>query len=675
VTRAALNPQALAALVLPTGGAGAMTGRRAWQWGIGFGLPLAALVLFLAFFRWDWLIPMIESRASVALGRPVTLEHLHVRLGRTITIVAEGLRIGNPEGFEPDPPLAALPQASVDVDLMALLRDRSVVIPSVTLGQPQVAMLGRADGTTNYAFNLGAPPGGEGSEPSGGPQIGALRIQDGQVHAVIAGLKADFRVRLSTEDSPGGEPALVAEASGTYAAQPITAHFRGGAVLNLRDPDRPWPVDLRLENGPTRVALNGTVRDPVALRGADLRLDLQGPDMALLSPLTGVPIPATTPYRATGRLDYAEGRFRFTDVEGRLGRTDLGGAFTITVGGRTVLTADLRSRRVDLTDLSGFIGGTPGRVGTPGQTPEQRRALVRAEASPRLLPTTPISVPRLQAADIHLRYGADRIEGKGMPFDSLQAALDIEGGIIRLHPVRFGIGRGQLSGDFTLTPQEGGALHAKGELELRRVDISRLMQAAGAGGAGTLGGVGQIDATGRSVSELLGNGDGGLTVVTVGGNISALLADLSGLQFGKALLSALGVPDRTRIECLIGDFVLRRGALSIRTLLLDTESHVVTGSGIAGLGKEILDLRMRTDSKRTTIGSLPTTINVKGSFKNPSIQPEVGELAARAGAAVGLGVLFAPLALLPTIQLGVGENSECEHLTEGAQRRGPPGQR
>ena len=40
---------------------------------------------------------------------------------------------------------------------------------------------------------------------------------------------------------------------------------------------------------------------------------------------------------------------------------------------------------------------------------------------------------------------------------------------------------------------------------------------------------------------------------------------------------------------------------------------------------------------------------------------------AAAGAAVGLGVLFAPLALLPTIQLGVGENSQCERLTEAGR--------
>ena len=232
-----------------------------------------------------------------------------------------------------------------------------------------------------------------------------------------------------------------------------------------------------------------------------------------------------------------------------------------------------------------------------------------------------------------------------------------------MHPIQFGIGQGRLGGEFLLTPQENGALRAKGELELRRVDISRLMQAAGAGGAGSLGGVGRIDAVGKSLSDMLGHGDGELTLVTVGGELSSLLVDLSGLQFGNALLSALGIPARTKIECLIGDFALRRGQLTTRSLLLDTENYVVNGGGSADMAREVLDWRLRTSSKRFSVGSLPTPIAITGSFKNPSILPEVGELAARGGAAVGLGVLFPPLALLPTIQLGVGENSDCEQLT------------
>ena len=635
------------------------------RWALGLGLPLLAIGVFVALFRWDWLIPIAEAQASARLGRKVTIEHLHVSLGRVTTISAEGLKIGNPPGFEGAPPFADVRRASIDLDVGAYIESRAIVIPSVTLERPQLEVLGKPDGQNNYSFDLG---GGASTGDAPGPRIGALRLIDGEAHVAIAKLRSDFRVTAATEDPPGEESRLVARARGTYAAQPITAELRGGAILNLRDTERPWPIGLDLANGPTKVALRGTVQDPLALAGADIRLDINGPDMALLAPLTGVAIPATTPFRVTGKLDYADRAFRFTDVEGRLGSSDLNGRFSITPGkDRPVLDADVFSRKVDLADLGGFVGSTPGRVGTPGQTAQQRQALARAEANPRLLPTQPISIPRLRAADIHLRYRAAAIQGRGMPFDSLAVTADIEDGNIRLHPVQFGIGQGRLSGDFTLTPQENGALRAKGQIDLRRVDISRLMQAAGAGGAGTLGGVGKIDGTGRSVSELLGNANGELTLVTVGGNLSALLVDLSGLQFGNALLSALGVPARTEIECLIADFGLQRGMLETRTLMLDTDSYVLTGGGRASLGREVLDLWLRTNSKHLTIGSLPTPIGIGGTFKNPSIMPEIGELAARGGAAVGLGLIFPPLALLPTIQLGVGENNRCERLTRRAE--------
>ncbi|WP_431269101.1 AsmA family protein [Dankookia sp. P2] len=122
------------------------------------GLPLAGLALFLVLFRWDWLIPIVEAQASARLGRPVTLQHLHVKLGRTITVTAEELRVGNPAGFQDDPPLARLPRAEVDVALAPLLRG-AVVIPAVTLDQPQVELVGRPDGSTNYAFDAAGPPG------------------------------------------------------------------------------------------------------------------------------------------------------------------------------------------------------------------------------------------------------------------------------------------------------------------------------------------------------------------------------------------------------------------------------------------------------------------------------------------------------------------------------------
>ena len=647
------------------------TGRRSKRWLLWLGAPLLAVALLFAFWSWDWFILLVEARASAAVGRPVHIEHLHVKLGRVSTVTVEGLRVGNPSGFPGGLLFAEVGRATAHLDVGAFLRSREVVIPSVELDRPVVDVIGRDGGSRNYEFDFTAPA-GEDAEASkaSGLRIGALRINDGKARVAIAWLRSDFQVDVKTQDRDGQEPALVAEAHGTYAGQPIEAQMTGGAILNLRDERKPWPVDIHLRNGDTTFALKGTLREPLKLRGADLWVEFAGKDMADLVPLTGVPFPKTPPFRLKGKADYAEGRVRLFDAEGKVGRSDIGGSLTVsTAGSRPDVIADLRSRSVDLADLGGLIGAQPGRADTPGQTPQQRAAQARAEANPKLLPTTPVNMPRLIAANVHLRYRAERIQGQGTPFDNLSAQIDVVDGVVSLHPVSFGIGQGQLTVTGTLTSQEGGGLRAKIEVELRRADLSRLLGAAGVGGAGTLGGVARLESSGKSLSEILGRGNGEATVVTVGGNISSFLVDLSGLQFGNAILSALGIPAREGIECLIGDFALRRGTLRSRTLLFDTEAHIVTGGGTLDLGREQLDLRLRTDAKRPTIASLPTPIRIGGTLKNPSIQPELGEAAARAGAAVGLGLLFPPLALLPTIQLGVGENSQCETLQAAGERR------
>jgi AsmA family protein len=648
-----------------------MAGSRGKRWLVWLGVPLLGLALLATFWSWDWFIPLAEARASAALGRPVKIEHLHVKLGRVVTVEAEGLRVGNPEGFPDDPPFAEVGRATARLDIGAFLRSREVVIPSIELDRPVVNVIGKEGGDRNYAFEF-APPAGETNAPEDAavPRVGGLRINGGKARVAIAWLRADFEVDVKTEDREGQEPALVAEARGTYAGQPIEARFTGGSVLDLRDEAEPWPVDLHLRNGQTTLALKGTLREPLKLRGADLNVEFAGRDMAELVPLTGVPFPKTPPFRLEGKADYAEGRVRLLDANGRVGRSDIGGNLTVsTAGSRPDVTADLRSRSVDLADLGGLIGSQPGRANTPGQTPQQRNAAARAEASPKLLPTTPVNMPRLTAANVHARYRTERIQGRNMPFDSLQAEVDIVDGAVSLHPVSLGIGQGRLTATGTLTPQEGGGLRAKLDVELRRADLSRLLGAAGAGAAGTLGGVARLEGSGKSVSEILGRGDGEATFVTVGGNVSSFLVDLSGLHFGNALLSALGIPARAQIECFIADFALQRGALRTRTLLLDTDAHVATGSGGLDLGREQLDLRIKTDTKRPTVASLPTPIRIGGTLKDPAIQPELAEAAARAGAAVGLGVLFPPLALLPTIQLGVGENSQCEALQGTGERR------
>ena len=109
--------------------------------------------------------------------------------------------------------------------------------------------------------------------------------------------------------------------------------------------------------------------------------------MSLLEKLVGMPIPKTPNYQVTGDLDFANNRVQFKNFSGRIGNSDISGTIEVDpTKERPDVVAKLASRKVDLADLAGFIGSTPGRIGTTGQTPAQRAEVAKAEAKSTTAP-------------------------------------------------------------------------------------------------------------------------------------------------------------------------------------------------------------------------------------------------------------------------------------------------
>jgi uncharacterized protein involved in outer membrane biogenesis len=664
--------------------------RRGWtRLGLSIGIPVLAIVLLVIFWNWDWFIPIVESQASAQLGRRVTLTHLHVHLGRTTRIVADDVVVNNPSGFPGDiPPLARIGHLGIEVDVMAYIRHRIIAIPRIDLNNPVLEVRALPDGRNNYTLQLktSAPP-KPGQPPSPAPKIGDLTIEDGHLHAQVPKLKADFNATIATHAAEGivaqnGQTSeITAQANGTYAGHPITASLIAGAILTVTDKTKPFPLDLHLANGGTHVSLTGTIQDPLAFAGTNLRLVLSGSTMSDLYPLTGIPIPSTPAYRISGQLDYvtATKRIRLDDFRGVVGNSDIEGTIAEAPEGKKPdVTLELASRNVDLADLGGFIGTKPGSATTRTSTPAERKAVARSTAdSGSLLPTTPISMPKLNAANIHLHYDGHHIEGRSIPLDSLIVTLDIVDGAVNVHPIIFTIGTGRVQGDIALTPETDKNIKLKADIHFDKVDVSRIMAATHAfHGAGAVGGRAEIDSTGNSVATFLGDGNGGLDVYMSGGDLSALLIDLSGLELGKAILSALGVPTRTNVECMIGDFDLHQGLVTTRALLVDTGEALIGGTGDVNLKTQTINFQAESRSKNFSVGNLPTPIKISGTLKHPSVGVGVAPLAVRGGLAVALGFLAAPLAILPTIEFGVGDPHKCGELVEEVKHQvstGTPG--
>lgn len=632
---------------------------------------LALIIALFWFWNWDWFIPLVESQASAAIGRKITISHLQIHLGPTTQVAASGITIANPDGFTATPNLASIDRLYLAAKPWAYLTTGILTLPVIEIDHPVTNFRELPDGTNNYT--LAPASAGSTTSTSAPPQIGNLIITAGTASVNLAKHKTNFTLAINTQPAPAAPSGtaattkrgdeIVIAAHGTYSGQPVTARFVGGALLSLRDPSNPYPVDLHIANGATRASITGTIANPVTFGGANLNFAVSGQNMADLYQLTAIPIPATPPYSIAGRLTYAARIIHFDNIKGRLGASDLEGNITETTptdGSRRLITADLTSHRVDLTDLAGFLGATPGKASTPGQNAATKAAQERAEASPKLLPDTPINLPKLNAANIELHYKGDTIINQDTPFDNVVVYLSVENGRITLHPLNFAVGTGTIASDLDLQPVDN-ILHTTANIDFRHLALARIMRATHAfAGDGVVGGTAHLTGTGNSLAAILGHGNGRLQLfMNKGGDVSALMVDLAGLQMGDAVLSALGIPNKSNIQCLVSDFTLTNGQLNTKAFLLATSEANILGSGTADLTTETINLALDTEATHISIGSLSTPINIGGTLKHPSILPAPGPLAARVLPAIGLGVLFPPLALIPTIRLGLGDKNAC----------------
>ncbi|KXV67605.1 lipopolysaccharide biosynthesis protein [Acetobacter malorum] len=626
------------------------------------GLALALLLLIL-FWSWDWFVPLVNSKATALLHRKTTIAHLHVHLGRVTTIKVDDLRIEQPKTFEKEKDqFAQAKSVTVSVDVWSYLWHRTLHLPLIALEQPTADIIALKNSLNNYTFTEDGKPAKtptkqDASSSTSLPDIGELRITDGNLHVKYDPLQADMQVAVQTTPPQGNDRGtLHLQAKGRYAQQPITARFIGGALLSFVADKEPYPVDLTVQNGPTTATLKGDVVHPMSFAGAHLKLHFAGPDMSLLYPLTGVPIPRTPAYSIIGNLDYSQNHILFKDFEGKMGTSDIGGTLELDPHQKPMnVQADLHSRQVNLVDLGGFIGAKPTKTAAEKKQDAKSKTV---------LPDTPINIPRLNAINAHVTYHGAHIENKQLPLDNIDTEFFITNGAIDLKRLNFAVGHGTLASSATLKP-DGSLFDTNARIDFARIDLARVMQATTNSKArGIIGGHMTLKAKGNSIASLMAAGNGGLTLVLdQGGDITAILPNIMGLQLGNAILTALGLPSHTDIKCFIADMPLKNGIVSTNTLLLETGEARTLGRGTINFKTNTLDYSLTTRAQNPTIASLPGAFNITGAIKSPTVLPGA-EILGRAAAAAGLGFVFPPLALLPTIQLGVGDDSRCARAVQ-----------
>lgn len=624
-------------------------------------LALVTLVVVIVLLPLNLLRSPLASWASQRLERNVTLAgNLTMQWTWPPRLDMAELTVANPPGFPGD--FLTVERASVTFAPFSLLTP-SPRLALVELVEPRLALARHADGTRNWVLGSTATANTNAAAPE--VHVGLIRIVRGLIDVDDALLGAKIRGAAWTEGN-GVDSALHFGGDGTYAGQAVAIGGRGDGLNALRAVDTPYRLTFAATAGATRVAFAGDVvpAQPENLNGT---LSIKGQDASLLYPMVPVPIPWTPPYQLSGKLTHARGVWRYQDFAGTVGASDLRGVIAIDINQpRRAVDADLRSRRFDYADLGGFVGLPPGRPGHQSSAPDQRVERAERARSPRLLPATEYPLAELRAFDARVRFRGEHVRFADLPFDSLDAKLDLKDGVLQVDPLVTTVGKGDMTLRLTMDTN-GPVARSESRLKLRNVDLKELFPALASpkGSAGNVNGYTNIRSTGNSIAAMLASADGKGALVMRGGEASTLAVVLVNLDLARASLLLLSGDKPSSLRCAVTAFEVKDGKLDPSIFVVDTSAATIEGDGEVDFAGERYDLTLTAKSKTPSLFALHGPILVSGTFKQPMVAPAPLPIAARVGLAVGLAAVAPPLALLPFVDLGLADDVDCHALMAG----------
>lgn len=614
-------------------------------------LGLAVLVLL---WDWNWFRGPLERVVEARTGRQFQLGRLDVDLGLVTTVRLDRIRFGNAD-WASTPTMAEAERAEIDLALGPLVRGR-VVLPALRLTRPRLVLEANPGGPGgNWTF---------GDSGDSAVEYRRLRVDRGQLRYLDRRERTDIRLGLHSLPTKGGADAAIALAGGgQWRDNDFDIEGRASPPLQLRDRDAPYRIDVRATAGSTRAHARGTLLDPVRLRDFDLRLAMSGSNLEHLYPLLGLALPPSPPYEVDGRFRReVRGRlttWRYHDFEGRVGDSDLAGDVDVISGGaRPFFKARLRSRRLDFDDLAGFVGGAPGSG--ENSDPKLRALAARREARGRVLPDTPYRLDKLRAMDAKVRLRADRIESPGLPLDDMDAHLELEGGLLRLDPLDFGVAGGRIRSTVHMDARRS-PIRTRADADARGLDLARLLPNVelAEDAIGRVGGSASLSGSGNSIARMLATSDGTLALGMGRGRISNELMEFAGIDLAEIAKFKLTGDRKIAVRCAFADFGVEQGVMTARALAFDTTDTILIGKGTIDLGEETLDLTIRPRPKDRSLLALRAPLYVEGRFSDPQIRPDMGRIGLRGAIALTLGSIAPPAALLATLELGPGEDADC----------------
>ncbi len=282
--------------------------------------------------------PDIIQAVKHATGRDLTLNgKITLKASLSPTIHVDDAAFSNPPGFS-RPQMATIQGLEVQLSLLPLL-SRRIEIDRLILIRPDILLETDASGHPNWQMTQEASPTAAAGSPAPAPsgntrmavsvdtiqiQDGTLAYRDDKTKTITTLGLPKLAAKAASPDSP-----LHVDADASYNGTAFNLIADTGSLTRLQDKaaTSPWPLKLTLTVAGAKLAVEGSMTQPIQGKGYDLAVSGTIPDASALTPLLqGLQPPALHDVAFSAKIaDTGKKLPAFSAMTLRVGASDLSG--------------------------------------------------------------------------------------------------------------------------------------------------------------------------------------------------------------------------------------------------------------------------------------------------------------------------------------------------------------
>jgi AsmA family protein len=590
---------------------------------------------------------------------------LSVRIGREPTLVAEGVTLSNaPWGLRSD--LARVRRVTMFFDPLwlllgearvgrILLEGADIQVERNEVGDTNLEMLPPVEGSGPHARENRSLR--QKADPAF-PWINTIEVRDSVLTVMQGQGRSPVVLEVARATLRSSAPNQTMQIETRLAMPQAAALDLAGSIGTFDGWMRGLPgnIDLQGGFGGGRIAVKGSI----GVKGTNLQITSEGPDIAVFGPYVQLPLPIGGPYLLNAKAGTLRGGFKADVLSLRVGDSELHGEalFRTDRHGVPNVTINVEAAKID---VAWPRGGLPASAVDP-PPPAQRR----------LVPATPFALDWFGRSTVSMAVRVGEVSGLSGKVQNGSVTLSASE---RRFTFRAAASIGAGSAGFDLVYDPGGRTgQATLTATASRVSLEDFAGLLGLD-LGLKDSVADVDLRlrggGRNVRDALATASGAIDVAVAKG-----VWPRDGLEgWPQESLRLLAASDAgASFNCLASRFEVSGGVASLRRLVVDTPRATWVGGGFLHMRNESWEFILVPEARDTRSAALASPLRLKGGAGQAlsgSLEPDLSRLLIGRGTVPSLVGTFNQIARQPGINACAAMAPKVDALRPGLRAQLP----